>query len=261
MYEKLYLPIPDVDAYLERLHMPRPSRLDKAYLDELIYAHQCCILFENLDICDLHRPVSLEIPALFQKIIVQRRGGYCFELNGLFVQLLKDLGFNACSCMSRIVRGKTFKGPILHRGIIVSLDGKDHYCDVGYGGPQPPGAVLIEDGHSEDLHREVFHIRKIDEYWWMLSRTTSEGVSEDVLCFYTMPQDPVDFLTIHAYCSGNPASIFTQKRFVNLRTPGGSRSILGDTYTCTENGRTTVRAIQSDAEFREILAQAFSLKI
>lgn len=261
MYEKFYSPIPDVDAYLERLDVPRASNLDKEYLDRLIYAHQCRIIFENLDIFDFHRPISLEIPHLFQKIIVQKRGGYCFELNALFTQLLTDLGFQAHSCMCRILRGKTFKGPILHRGIIVNLEGREYFCDVGYGGPQPPGPVPIEDGCSAELHREIFHICRSDDYWWTLSRTTSGGNIEDVLQFYTMPQDPVDFLTINDYCSGNPASVFTQKRFVNLRTPAGSRNILGDVYTCAENGQTVTHTIQSDDEFLEILEHSFLLHI
>ncbi len=261
MYEKFYSPIPDVDAYLERLGVPRASRLDKEYLDRLIYAHQCRIVFENLDIFDFHRPITLEIPALFQKIIVQKRGGYCFELNALFTQLLIDLGFCAHSCMCRILRGRTFKGPILHRGIIVKLEGKEYFCDVGYGGPQPPGAVLIENDCSVTLHGEVFHIRRFDDYWWTLSRTTSRGNIEDVLQFYAMPQDPVDFLTINDYCSGNPASVFTQKHFVNLRTPAGSRNILGDVYTCAENGQTITHTIRDDDEFRKILLDSFSLHI
>ena len=131
------------------------------------------------------------------------------------------------------------------------------YC----GGLQPPGAVLIEDGHSAKLHGEAFHIRRFDGYWWTLSRTTSGGSREDVVQFYTMPQDPVDFLTINDYCSGSPASVFTQKRFINLRTPAGSRNILGDVYTCAENGQTVTHTSRDDEEFREILKHSFSLHI
>lgn len=259
MYEGLYAPIPDVDAYLQRLAVGREEILDKSYLDALIYAHQCKIVFENLDVCRTHKPISLEIGDIFRKVIGNGRGGYCFELNALFTQLLKDLGYAAYPCMSRIVRGKDFIPPILHRGIIVSLEDEMYFCDVGYGGPMPPGAVLIEDGHSAKIHGEHFHMRRRDSYWWILSRTTSSGEREDVLEFYTMPQENVDFITLNEYCSRNEASVFTQRCYVNVRTPSGNKSIVGDTFTIVENGRTTEQTITSVEGCDQILRSQFGL--
>lgn len=95
MYRHLDAPIPDVDTYLQRLETERGEDLDKDYLDTLIYAHQCKIIFENLDVYGSykpHEPISLGIEDIFQKIIRQERGGYCFELNALFTQLLKGSG-------------------------------------------------------------------------------------------------------------------------------------------------------------------------
>ncbi len=262
MYRHLDAPIPDVDTYLQRLETERGEDLDKDYLDTLIYAHQCKIIFENLDVYGSykpHEPISLGIEDIFQKIIRQERGGYCFELNALFTQLLKDLGYAAYPCMCRIVRGKDHTPPILHRGIIVKLEQGLYFCDVGYGGPMPSGAVLIQDGHSEDLHGSTFYIRKKDDYWWILGRITSSGTYEDVLEFNTMPQENVDFITMNEYCSKSEESVFTQKYFLNVRTPAGSKSILGDVFTCVEHGQTKQESITSQEQFEQILEEHFHL--
>ncbi len=261
MYGYLYEPVPDVDAYLRRLHTEPAKALDKQYLDSLIYSHQCDIVFENLDICLFHKPISLGIRDIFQKVVLGGRGGYCFELNALFTRLLEDLGYTVYPCMCRITRGKEFLPPILHRGIIALLGDELYFCDVGYGGPMPPGAVLIEDGHSATLHGEDFHIRRKDSYWWILSRTTSQGVREDILEFYTMPQEDVDFLALNGYCSKSPASVFTQKTFINVRTASGSKSILRDTFTCVEHGETVQRVIRDEEEFYQILRCHFGISI
>ena len=81
----LYYKLPNglAEQYLARLGLPQKAP-SKAYLDELVRQNQLVIPFENLDSTDLGRPVSIEPPALVQKLLVQRRGGYCFELNGLF---------------------------------------------------------------------------------------------------------------------------------------------------------------------------------
>lgn len=261
MYGYLYASVTDVDAYLQRIRAESGRPLDKEYLDALIYSHQCSIVFENLDICEFHRPISLGIADIYHKVVEGGRGGYCFELNALFTQLLKDLGYTAHPCMCRIVRGRDFTPPVLHRGIIVLLEGRMYFCDVGYGGPMPPGSVLVQDGHSETLHGETFHIREKDSHWWVLSRTTSAGVREDVMEFYTMPQENVDFLALNEYCSKSEASVFTQKHFVNVRTPSGSKSILGDIFTCVEHEDTVRRTIAGPDEFYQILECHFGIFI
>ena len=109
MYEELYEDLPDVDRYWERLGLDRPkSPLTKDDLDRIIFAHQCSIPFENLDVCDYHRPISLGIPDLFEKIVAGKRGGYCFELNALFDALLKDAGVETMPCLGRSLKDRGY---------------------------------------------------------------------------------------------------------------------------------------------------------
>ena len=117
-YEKL----PDTGKYLERIGCTEKITLDLKGLDSLIYAHQLSVPYENTDIYEYGLPIRLEADALSRKIIEERRGGYCFELNGLFFSLLYTLGFDAYPCSCRVMKNSGSLAPIRHRGTIVRLD-------------------------------------------------------------------------------------------------------------------------------------------
>lgn len=82
MFEDLYAPLPQVDAYLARIGYEGPIGLTEACLDQLVLRHQLSVPFENLDIRIRKTPVSLGIPQLFDKVVTRGRGGFCYELNG-----------------------------------------------------------------------------------------------------------------------------------------------------------------------------------
>ena len=127
MYESMNQSIPDIGEYLSRIGLsavPSPT-LDG--LNDLIWAHQTHVPFEDLNTSWLRLPVSLEIPALYDKVVRRRRGGYCYELNALFTRLLLDLGFDARSVFCRVVRGRDFLPPCAHRAVVEALEGQLHF--------------------------------------------------------------------------------------------------------------------------------------
>ena len=91
MYEEMYAPLPDAKAYAERIGLEWPLTPDLDTLDRIILAHQCMVPFENLQCYDQGQEPSLAIETLFEKIVAQRRGGFCFELNALLLSFLKAL--------------------------------------------------------------------------------------------------------------------------------------------------------------------------
>ena len=76
MYEALYKPLPDCAAYAQRIGVSWPITPNLSTLDEILFQHQCNVPFENLESYALGRVPSLEIPALFDKVVTRRRGGY-----------------------------------------------------------------------------------------------------------------------------------------------------------------------------------------
>src|SRR5512138_521704 len=109
------------DAYLARLELDRPSRLDADVLALLQERHLRTIPFENLDI-HLDAPIQLDEAALFDKIVTRRRGGICYELNGLFAALLRQLGGSVTVMAGRVFADGTL-GPVFdHMALRVDLD-------------------------------------------------------------------------------------------------------------------------------------------
>ena len=130
-----------LEAYLDRIGYTGSRELTGATLDALIRAHVSTVPFENLDPCEFGITPSLEEEDLFRKIVENRRGGYCFELNTALHSLLLAMGFDAYPVVVRIIMGPGPARPYAHKGVVVRAEGKLWYCDVGFGGPGPKGVV------------------------------------------------------------------------------------------------------------------------
>ena len=106
-------------TYLARIGWEGDVPVTRKTLDGLVYAHQCSVPFETADLVALGETPSLEMSDLYQKIVVDRHGGFCFELNKMFELLLRSVGFEVRPCFSRAVRGREGRMPINHRGTLV----------------------------------------------------------------------------------------------------------------------------------------------
>src|SRR5689334_17036776 len=100
----------DIPTYLQRIAYRGSLQPTAATLRALHQAHMLAVPFENLDI-HLGRPLLLDRPALFEKIVARRRGGFCYELNGLFAALLQALGFDVTMLSARVARTQGGFGP------------------------------------------------------------------------------------------------------------------------------------------------------
>lgn len=120
-----------VDAYLARLGLPRPERADVTALAALQRAHLGAVPFENLSV-HLGEPIVLEPGALFEKIVTGGRGGFCYELNGLFAELLRALGYRVTLLAGRVFQGERMGPPFDHMALRVDLD-EPWLADVGFG--------------------------------------------------------------------------------------------------------------------------------
>ena len=265
MYEELYASLPAIDQYWDRIGLnPINVSPHAALLDSIIAAHQRSIPFDNLDVCDFHRPVLLGIPDLFEKIITGTRGGFCFELNALFDAFLSEVGFAVTPCMARSLKDYGFLQPVMHRGSIVALDGRRLYCDVGYGGPMPACALPLENGARVTSCGQVFLVEAAEGSWWHISycgtiENDAERLPVPVLAFLDQPMDTVDFVPLSHFASTHPNSVFTQRRMVNRRTDDGNVSITADQFTRVSAAGKEQRTIVHDDEFRALLVQHFGI--
>ncbi|MGW4483218.1 arylamine N-acetyltransferase family protein [Amycolatopsis sp. NPDC004368] len=138
----------DVDAYLARLDLALPAKADLAALRQLQERHLERVPFENLSV-HLGEPIELTVDALFDKIVRRRRGGFCYELNGLFAAFLRELGFDAELRGAQVFGDDGVPGPPLdHAAVVVALEGEKWLVDVGFGrfsrGPLRLSAVEVQ---------------------------------------------------------------------------------------------------------------------
>ena len=263
MFEKYYLPIPDADEYLRRIGITEKKAPSLDFLNELIYAHQTHVPFENVSQCVTNEEVRLEIDYLFNKIVESNRGGYCFELNCLFQALLSDLGFNAYPIFAKVVQGRelTSRTPILHRGTAVRLDNEYYYCDVGFGGAMPAGALLIDENTPHEIKGDSYKVIRFDEKWYTIYHMDKEGTWNHMLMFSLEPQENVYFMPLSAYGSLSKDCPFSHILMVNMRTPTGSCSINDRTFTLRKNGSAERVEIKSEDELKEILRKHFDISV
>ncbi len=247
------------DKYLERIHASWDGNATLDNLNMLIHQHQINVPFENMALCMNFGTVDLSSDALFDKIVTNNRGGFCFELNGAFLLLLKGLGYDAVGCMARV--GIPVIPDLLrldHRGIIVRMEGKNFYVDVGMGGPKADWAVDF-DGGRQEKNGHAFWIEDTYEGWKM---QCCEGFSNEesaVIIFAPIAMLPMDF---EANCENLVArgdTMFHLERLVNRNTEDGYIDIRNNTLKICQNGKASVREFE-ESEFAEILSKYFGIK-
>lgn len=259
MSEELYEPLPDLDAYLKRIGIAQAKDPSPAFLDELIYAHQCSVPFDNLDVCERGIVPSLGIADLFDKIVVRKRGGYCFELNALFGALLKALGFTVAPCMARVLLRPIPYPLISHRANIVTIDGKRYLADVGFGGPQATFAPLIEDGATHTEKGHTFTLHRAGHSWWEVGYQGSKGEEQIVLCICTLSVGEEDFIPLSFYQATFPQSVFKLNRMANINTQDGALNLRNNTFTVFAGAEKTVTEIGDEAEITRLLREKFGI--
>lgn len=286
-----------IAAYLNRIRYEGPLTVSKETLDGLIYAHQCNIPFENLDVYDFHKEIVLDEESLFDKFVNRHRGGYCFETNGFFYHMLKAIGFEAYPCLCRVLFG--LKNPqenfIDHRATIVHLDGRRYFCEAGIGGAMPAQALELpparirkhaaegmespdteevfdgcQEGFWQEMKGEYFCVREIERNWYGTIRRVrlESDIYDDPMdrkerlevMFCDAAAHEIDFRTLNHYLSQSDCSMFRQKRVINLRTPEGYRALTNQVYREVVHGERSERVLTPE-EIPQILKEKFGLEI
>ena len=244
-----------MEQYLNRIGYTGDRTPCVENLSRLVRCHLETVPFENLD-C-LHNPTvfSLKIEDLLDKVVTRRRGGVCCELNTLFNHLLTCLGYEAYSIMVRITM-QPGPRPISHQCVIVVLDGKKYYCDVGFGGPGPKGLVCLDTEEVQHVFGEDYAARW-DGVVCIISKLM-DGQWKPLLQLIDVPGNEMDFTVILTYCCGHPGAHFVNQRSINLCHPGGFSAIMNNTYYGLRNGEKFAIEV-SDEELPELLRKEFGL--
>jgi N-hydroxyarylamine O-acetyltransferase len=256
----------DLDAYLARIGFDDDRSPSPTTLGALVYAHTTTIPFENLEII-LGRSIPLDLESLQDKLIRQRRGGYCYENVGLFAAALERLGFGVTGISGRVTMGADGGlRPATHALLRVTTSDDDRVwlCDVGFGsGPLEP-YELIEDRGEFALGQWRFRLERtsgeLDSDLWVLHQFGGEGWI-DRYTFTLNPQYRIDFAVGNHFVSTSPRSPFTTRPFVQRFLPEVHHVLDGTTLTSERpDGSSDVRELEP-AELPEILSEIFDIDL
>jgi arylamine N-acetyltransferase len=248
----------DVIAYLDRIGYSGPIDTSIATLAQLQECHLHTVPYENIDI--LNRvPLSLEIPDLINKIVVRRRGGYCFELNALFGWLLQEIGFSVTNYFARFWRDEMDNPPKRRHQILqVEAEGNLYLCDVGVGGVAPRRPIHMAENLEHMQGDECYQLVRDSYFGWMLCEK-KKGQWSRIYSFTEEPQLPKDYIMASYWCENAPDSKFINNTNVAIRTAEGRNSIAGTEFRIfTAEGVRTFTP-KTEEEYAEALRTYFGI--
>jgi len=247
----------NVDAYLDRIRYNGPRNPSAETLRRLHLAHLWAVPFENLSI---HRgePIVLDDEALFEKVVTRRRGGFCYELNGLFAALLRELGFEVAMLSAGVYRGDgTFSPEFDHMALRVDLE-EPWLADVGFG--ECFREPLRLDSREEQVEgRVAYRIDPGEDGRRVLARRDENGEWKPEYRFGLRHYAYADYAEMCRFHQNSPDSHFTHNRICSLATPDGRVSLSGMKLITTRDGEREEREIVDDQEYAETLRKRFGI--
>lgn len=250
----------DVKRYIERINYSGSTNPSYEVLKKLQKAHLFTVPFENLDI-HLGAPIVLEPAKMYHKIVINNRGGFCYELNGLFYKLLVELGFKA-----RIISGRTlnkttgeYGREFDHLAILVKLHGNEYLSDVGFG-EFTLHPLKMETGTIQSDPMGDFVIDTLETNYYRVSKR-ADGQWLPEYIFTDRERKLTEFGEMCHYQQTSPQSHFTQKRLITMANEKGRITITGNHLKITQDKITEEVAIESEEKFNSYLLNYFKVQL
>jgi N-hydroxyarylamine O-acetyltransferase len=248
----------NLPAYLARIGYAGPLTVTAETLRNLHRAHLLTVPFENLDIA-LGRKIVCEEESFLRKIIERRRGGFCYELNGAFAALLRELGFRVTLLSARVPRDDGSASPEFdHLTLRVDLD-EPWLADVGFGDSFVEPLRLqsgVEQAQDGWIYRLVSEGRSLH-----LERSEPGGTWKRQYSFSLTPRSLSDFAAMCHYNQTSPESSFTRKSICTRATPEGRVTLADRKLICTHDGKREESVLVSDEEWRAALREDFGIEL
>ena len=244
----------DLDAYFQRIGHDGDRAPTLETLLALQLRHAQSIPFENLNPL-LRLPVLLDPASLQRKLVHERRGGYCYEQNLLFRDVLRELGFTVAGLAARVlwnapegeIRPKT------HMLLLVDFMGAPYIVDVGFGNQSPTGPLRLETGVEQPAPHGLFRLVLAEGDYMLESNVRGQWLP--LYRFDLRKQERVDYEVANWYVSSHPSSHFVHHLLAARPVPGGVRYTLRDNELGIHrlDDETDRRLLTTPAEIREAL--------
>ncbi|MCK9506455.1 MAG: arylamine N-acetyltransferase [Porticoccaceae bacterium] len=251
----------NLDEYFERIGYRPGSARNVTELHALTRAHAQSIPFENIDVLQ-GRPISLELADIVDKLVRKRRGGYCFEQNGLFMHVLKQLGFVARPLGARVrlrCGDRNEIPPRTHLFVLVEVDGQQWLTDVGVGGFSLTAALLWQDGLEQQTPHDCRRLVWEDGRWFHQVRQGNGWL--DLYEFDGLPMCLSDQSVANWYTSTHPDSTFKEQLVMARADADGSRlAVLGNEFRVRNQEGEVSTASLAEADLIALAREKFNLE-
>ena len=247
-----------LDRYLARLNYSGVVEPTEDRLEALHRAQYFTIPFENFDIL-LGREISLEPEALFDKLVARPRGGYCFELNGLFLMALKAFGFDARPLLARVHLAGIPSGRG-HQIALVTLHGRQWITDVGFGNHNLRAPLPLELDQPKTRDGFTFRFRDAGNFGTMLQYLAGGGW-QDLYSFDLGHVYPADIAYGNYYTSTNSNSFFTFVRVAALPVPGGMITLFNNTLKTLSAEKEQEQELPEGQAYLDALKTHFGIEL
>ncbi|MGY3322506.1 MULTISPECIES: arylamine N-acetyltransferase family protein [Pseudomonas] len=249
--------------YLQRLGYDSPPPPTLATLRDLQLRHVCTFAFESLSTL-LRLPVPIDLPSVEQKVLFDGRGGYCYELNQMFLALLQELGFEARGITGRVVMGgpPDARTARTHRLSLVTLDGVRYITDVGFGGMVPSSPLQLDteavQATAHEPYRLTFNAGENSYTLW----AEVAGEWRGLYVFDLQVQAAIDYEIGNWYVSTHPNSPFLGQLKVALLAPGKRHTLNNAHYAIHSLDQPSEKRLLNNAqELTVLLRDTFGIRV
>jgi N-hydroxyarylamine O-acetyltransferase len=250
----------DIDGYFERIGYVGPREPTLAALRGIVAGHTATIPFENLDVL-VKRPIRLDLPSLHEKLVRQRRGGYCYEHNLVLLDVLLKLRFRAGGLAARVHRSRPpgVIPPRSHMLLRVDLAEGSYIVDVGFG-TALTAPLALEAGSEQTTPHETFRLVAVDNEFDLQVRFGE--VWTDLYRLSLQEQMPVDYEAANWHTSTHPDSLFVRNLIATRPGPYRRHTLFNDKFTVRHcDGKVERRTLRGAKELGEVLALDFDITL
>ena len=243
---------------MERIKYVDHVTISFEVLSKLQLMHLLNVPFENLDI---HNHIKIDLNNLYDKIVLRKRGGFCYELNGVFYQLLKEIGFNAKMVSARVYNSsKDYSPEFDHMTLIVTLKDDKYLVDVGFG-EFTSYPVKIELNKEIMDPAGIFRVESYNGDHKVIKKKNADGEFIPEYMFSEKERQTEEFYERCNFHQTSNESHFMQKRISSLLTKTGRITLAGDKMKITENGEVQERQLNNEQEIQQALWNYFGIKL
>ncbi len=244
--------------YRERIGLTENIAVSETSFEAVHRAQVFTMPFENLDI-HLGRGINVSPEAIYDKTVTQIRGGYCFELNGIFLQALTHYGFDARALLARVHITGT-PGGRTHQISLVSLNGRQWIADVGFGFASLHQPMPFELDQISNQDGQEYRLIQV-EPWGTMMQLKMKGEWQNLYSFDLEHVCQGDIETANHYTSTSPDTHFTKIRVASLVNPTGRVSLSDQTLTRVDGDQSTQEEMPTGAAYIAAIETNFGIRL